>query len=47
MPDGHEVWGSSSRDYIKNAVITVERMFEEDGEGYTVRNTAKAPFPPG
>ena len=24
MPDGREVWGLSSRDYLKNAVITVE-----------------------
>ena len=47
MPDGREVWGSSSRDYVKNAVITVERLFEEDGEGYTLRNTVKAPFPSG
>ena len=45
MPDGCEVWGSSSRDYVKNAVIKVERLFEEDGEGYTLRNTVKASFP--
>ena len=30
--DGREVRGSSSRDYAKNAVITVKRLFEEDGE---------------
>ena len=47
MPDGREVWGSSSRDYVKNAIITVERMFEEYGESYTLRNTVKAPFPAG
>ena len=47
IPDGREVWGSSSRGYVKNAVITVERVFEEDGEGYTLRNTAKALFPSG
>ena len=47
IPDGREAWGSSSRDYVKNAVITVERLFEEDGEGYTLRNTVKAPFPSG
>ena len=28
MPDSREVWGSSSRDYVKNAIITVERLFE-------------------
>ena len=44
MPDGRELWGSSSRDYVKNAVITVECLFEEDGEGYTLRNTLKSPF---
>ena len=47
MPDGCEVWGSSSRDYVKNAVITVEQLFEGDDEGYTLRNTVKSPFPPG
>ena len=44
MPDGREVWDSSSREYVKNAVITVNQLFEEDGEGYTLRNTVKAPF---
>ena len=45
MSDGRKVWGSSSRDYVKNAVILVEQLFEEYGEGYTLRNTVKAPFP--
>ena len=44
MPDGREVWGSSSRDYARNAVITIEKLFEEDGVGYTLRNTVNAPF---
>ena len=47
MLDGCEVWGSSSRDYVKNVIITVERLFEEDGEGFTLSNTMKAPFPTG
>ena len=47
MPDSCEVWGSSSRDYVNNAIITVKRLFEEDGEVYTLRNTLKAPFPTG
>ena len=47
MTDVREVWGSSSRDYVKNAVITVDRLFEEDGEGYTLSNKVKAPFPSG
>ena len=32
ITDGCEVWGSSSRGYMKNAIIAVKRMFEEDGE---------------
>ena len=47
MPDGSGVWGSSSREYVKNAVIMVEQLFEEDGECYTLRNTVKAPSPSG
>ena len=31
--NGREVWGSSSRNFVNNAVITVERLFEEDGKG--------------
>ena len=41
MPDGREVRGSSSRDYVKNEITTVERLFEEDGEGFTFRNSIK------
>ena len=44
MSDGREVWGSSSRDYMKNAVITVKGLFEEDSKGYTLSNTVKSPF---
>ena len=47
MPDVHEVCDSSSRDYVKNAVITVDRIFEEDGEGYTLSNTVKSLLPSG
>jgi hypothetical protein len=28
MPDGREVWASSPRDYVKNAIKTVEGLFE-------------------
>jgi hypothetical protein len=45
MPDGREVWASSPRDYVKNAIKTVEGLFEEDGEGYVLKNNAKDPFP--
>ena len=47
MPDGREVRGSSSRDYVKNVIITVEQLFEEDAEGFTFRNSVKNPFPTG
>jgi hypothetical protein len=45
MPDGREVWASSPRDYVKNAIKTVERLFGEDGEGYVLKNKVKNPFP--
>jgi hypothetical protein len=45
MPDGREVWASSPRDYIKNAIKTVEGLLVEDGEGYVLKNKAKNPFP--
>ena len=41
IPDGYEVCCSSSRDYVKYAVITVKRMFEEDGKVYILRNTVR------
>ena len=47
IPDGREVWRSSSRDYVKNAIITFERLFKEDGKGFTFRNSVKNPFPTG
>ena len=47
MPEGRKVWGSSSRDYVNNSIITVELLFEEDVEGFTFRNSVKNPFPKG
>ena len=32
-PDGHEIWTSSPHEYVRNAIKTVERLFDEDGEG--------------
>ena len=46
-PDGRKVWCSSPRDYVKNAIKTVERLFEEDGENYMLKNNAKNPLPSG
>jgi hypothetical protein len=45
MPDGTEVWATSPRDYVKNAIKTVEGLLAEDGEGYILKNKAKNPFP--
>ena len=30
---GHEVWSSSSKTYVQNAVKVVENLLVEDGEG--------------
>jgi hypothetical protein len=45
MPDGREVWATSPRDYIKNAIKTVEGLLAEVGEGYVLKNKAMNPFP--
>jgi hypothetical protein len=45
MPDGREVWATSPRDYLKNAIKTVKSLLAEDGEGYVLKNKAKNPFP--
>ena len=47
MPGGRKVWGLSSIDYVKNAITTVERIFEEDSGGFTFRNSVKNLFPTG
>ena len=47
MPDGREVWGFSSRDYVKNANTTVEGLLKECGKGFTFRNSVKNPLPMG
>ena len=40
------IWALSPRDYVKNAVKTVEKLFEEDGEG-CVEEQGQEPFPSG
>ena len=47
LKDGRVVWGSSARDYVKNAIQIVERLFDEDGEGYTLKSKVKNVFPTG
>ena len=46
-PDGCEIWTSSPREYVRNAVKTVERLFNEDGKGYVLKSNAKNLFPSG
>ena len=46
LPDGREAWSTSPRSYVKNAIETIEKLFNEDGEGYTLKSNAKNPFPP-
>jgi hypothetical protein len=45
LSDGHEVWCTSPWDYVKNAISVIECLFEEDGEGYSLKNKVKNPFP--
>ena len=47
LPDGHVVWTTSTRTYVKNAIKVVEQLFAEDGEGYTLKSKAKYPLPTG
>jgi len=45
-PDDHEVWATSSHDYVKNAVQVIEQLLDEDGDGYVLKS-CKNPFPSG
>jgi hypothetical protein len=45
LPDGREVWTTSSLSYVKNSLLVVERLPSEDGEGYLVKTKVKNPFP--
>ena len=47
LPDGRVAWSTSPRSYVKNALSVVERLFIEDGEGYTLKSSVKNPFPSG
>ena len=47
LPDGREVWTISPRTYVKNSILVVERLLEEDGEGYVLKSNARNPFPTG
>ena len=45
LPDGREVWSTSPKTYVKNAIKVVEDLLSEDGEGYQLKGNAKNPFP--
>ena len=45
LSDGHKVWATSLRDYVKNAIAVVKCLLDEDGEGYLLKNKVKNPFP--
>jgi hypothetical protein len=47
LPDGREVWSTSPRTYVKNSILVVERLLEEDGDGYVLKSNARNPFPTG
>ena len=47
LPDGREVWSTSPRTYVKNSILVVERLLEEDNEGYVLKSNARNPFPTG
>ena len=38
---------TSPKTYVKNSILVVERLLEEDGEGYVLKSNAKNPFPTG
>jgi hypothetical protein len=47
LPDGREVWTTSPKTYVKNSILVVERLLEEDGKGYVLKLSARNPFPTG
>jgi hypothetical protein len=47
LPDGREVWLTSPRTSVKNSILMVERLLEEECEGYILKSDAKNPFPTG
>jgi Reverse transcriptase (RNA-dependent DNA polymerase) len=47
LPDGREVWSTSPRTYVKNSILVVERLLEEDNQGYVLKSKVRNPFPTG
>jgi hypothetical protein len=47
LPDEREVWSTTPRAYVRNAIEVVEQLLVEDGEGYKLKSSVKNPFPTG
>jgi hypothetical protein len=47
LPDGHEVWTTSPKAYLKNSLLVIERLLSKDGDGYVLKSNVKNPFPTG
>jgi hypothetical protein len=47
MPDGREVWSTSPQTYVKNSILIIERLLEEDNKGYILKSKVHNPFPTG
>jgi hypothetical protein len=47
LPNGKMAWYTSPREYVANAIKTVEGLLLEDGEGYSLKNKVSNPFPIG
>jgi hypothetical protein len=45
LGDGHEVWATFLIVDVKNLIVIVECLLNEDGKGYSLKNQAKNPFP--
>jgi hypothetical protein len=44
LPDGQEVWTTSPKTYVKNSIAVIERLLNEDGEGYVLKSNVRNPF---
>jgi hypothetical protein len=44
MVDGCEVWSTSPRHYITNAIKVIERLLDEDQEGYALKSNVNNPI---
>jgi hypothetical protein len=42
---GCKVWATSSIEFVKNAIVVVQHLLDEDSKGYSLRKKVKNPFP--